>query len=75
MNKKKLLVVNLQSPCDSCYRPSNSWTISWLLGRRLNNYLFFVIGKDGSATKIDIPANSDFKNIEEIFKKAIDNPA
>lgn len=69
--KKKLLIVNLQNPKDSSYYPCNGSTASWLLDRRLSNYLFFVIDQNGSVERINFPETVDYFIIEKILKNSV----
>ena len=68
--KKKLLVVNLQNPQDSRYYPCSD-AASRFLGRRRSNYLFFVVGQDGSADRIVLPETLDFAALEKILKDSV----
>jgi hypothetical protein len=71
--KKKLLIVNLQNPKDSRYFKCDSWAASYMLGRRLSNYLFLSVNKeDGSSELISIPDDTaDIFVIEKILKDAL----
>ena len=49
--KDKLLIVNRQDPAKSHYHSPKDIGV-WLWGRRLSNYLVFVVKPDGIAEQI-----------------------
>jgi len=69
MTKAKLLLVNLQNPGNTRYQ--NPRTLgSYLLGRRLSNYIVFVV-RDGKLNQIDLTSGDCFA-IQNQIDKVID---
>ena len=66
MTKAKLLLVNLQNPGNTRYQ--NPKTVgSYLLGRRLSNYIVFVV-RDGELNQIDLVSGDCFAIQNQIDK-------
>ena len=66
----KLLVVDLKDPNWTHYHEPKTFG-GWTLGRRLSNYIFFLVGEDNKASQIFLPSSDviEIKNfINKLFK-------
>jgi hypothetical protein len=66
---KKLLMVDLKNPQNTGYWAPYPASI-YLLGKRTNNYLYFIIGEDGHNEQI-VLESAEIKAIEKQFENAL----
>lgn len=69
MTRKKLLIVNLQTPKESKYRSPKDIGV-WMWGRRMSNYAMFAVSDDGSISRI-IPDCAEITTIQNAVDTAL----